>query len=65
MLRWRRAKYGHTLLPPATRSSARASGGVSGALCKKEQAGPSGGGVAHGEAGNGAAVEQSEIREEE
>jgi hypothetical protein len=65
MSRLRRAKYGHALLPPATQSSAWASGGVSGALCKKEQAGPGKGGVAHGEAASGAAVEQSETREEE
>jgi hypothetical protein len=58
-------KYGHALLSPATRSSAQASGGVRGALRKKEQAGPGGGGVAHGEASGSTAVEHSETREEE
>jgi hypothetical protein len=39
MLRRRKAKYGRALLPPATQSSAQASGCVSRALRKMEQVG--------------------------
>jgi hypothetical protein len=61
MSRRRRAKYDHALLPPAMRSIAWASRGVHRALCKKEQARPSGGGVAHGQVA--VALQWSRVRQ--